>query len=135
MSSESFEIIDTHLHIFDLELRKSWPNKNNSYGFPDPETQKVIYKVILVNTRHLLPTLFKIILILSENKTIRINLNNQILNAINQLNYWRDLNKGRHVYTLSRFLYLMQIQERAQYLCNHFVTCHRVPFMQNPIKA
>jgi hypothetical protein len=41
----SFEVIDTHLHVYDLELRKSFPNKNNSYDFPNPETQNVIYKV------------------------------------------------------------------------------------------
>ena len=26
-----------------------------------------------------------------------------------QLNYWLDLNKGRHVYTFSNFVYLMKI--------------------------
>ena len=58
MSSESsYEVIDTHLHVYDLELRKSFPNKNNSYQFPDPEAHKVIYKVsrlLNINNFHLI---------------------------------------------------------------------------------
>jgi hypothetical protein len=38
-------VIDTHLHVYDLELRERFPNKNNSFEFPNPETMKVIYKV------------------------------------------------------------------------------------------
>ena len=42
----AFEAIDTHLHVYDLELRETFPNKNNSYEFPDPKTMSVIYKTM-----------------------------------------------------------------------------------------
>ena len=42
----AFEVIDTHLHVYDLELRETFPNKNNSYEFPDPKTMSVIYKTM-----------------------------------------------------------------------------------------
>ena len=30
------KIIDSHFHIFDLNVRDSYPNQNESHGFPPP---------------------------------------------------------------------------------------------------
>ena len=30
------KIIDSHFHIFDLNIRDSYPNQNESHGFPPP---------------------------------------------------------------------------------------------------
>jgi len=39
------EIVDSHFHVYDLELRETFPNKNVSYVFPDKDSQAVIFKV------------------------------------------------------------------------------------------
>jgi predicted TIM-barrel fold metal-dependent hydrolase len=43
-----FEIIDSHLHVFDLKLRSSFPNQNPSHSFPsatDPGEAPIAYDV------------------------------------------------------------------------------------------
>ena len=37
------KIIDSHFHIFDLDVKKSFPNQNVSHGFPEPH-QKEIFR-------------------------------------------------------------------------------------------
>ena len=37
------KIIDSHFHIFDLEVKKNFPNQNVSHGFPEPH-QKEIFR-------------------------------------------------------------------------------------------
>ena len=39
----AFEIIDTHLHVYDLKLKASFPNQNwTIVDFPDPVNEKAI---------------------------------------------------------------------------------------------
>ena len=33
--ARSYNIVDTHIHVFDLELRAQLPNKNFSHEFPN----------------------------------------------------------------------------------------------------
>ena len=30
------KVIDSHFHVFDLNVRDNFPNKNESHGFPPP---------------------------------------------------------------------------------------------------
>ena len=41
--AENFEIIDAHLHVYDLKLKASFPNQNwTIVDFPDPVNEKAI---------------------------------------------------------------------------------------------
>ena len=49
MASEnaSFEIIDTHLHVYDLKLKASFPNQNwTIVDFPDPVNEKGVLDML-----------------------------------------------------------------------------------------
>ena len=35
------KIVDSHFHIFDLEVRKSFPNQNPSHGFPSDQQPEI----------------------------------------------------------------------------------------------
>ena len=35
------KIIDSHFHIFDLDVRKTFPNQNVSHGFPEPHQKEI----------------------------------------------------------------------------------------------
>ena len=39
----SFDIIDSHLHVYNLELRSKFPNQNWSHGFPTKDTEAAIH--------------------------------------------------------------------------------------------
>ena len=36
------DIIDSHLHVYDLDLRSQFPNQNWSHSFPSEEGEKAI---------------------------------------------------------------------------------------------
>ena len=36
------DIIDSHLHVYDLKLRSNFPNQNWSHAFPSEEEEKPI---------------------------------------------------------------------------------------------
>ena len=35
------KIIDSHFHIFDLDVRRTFPNQNVSHGFPEPHQKEI----------------------------------------------------------------------------------------------
>ena len=35
------KIVDSHFHIFDLEVRNNYPNQNPSHGFPSAEQPEI----------------------------------------------------------------------------------------------
>ena len=38
----NIDIIDSHLHVYDLDLRSQFPNQNWSHSFPSEEGEKAI---------------------------------------------------------------------------------------------
>ena len=74
---------------------------------------------------------FQSTVLLNENSFSRHFKNRQ---ASYQLNYWRDLNKGRYVYTLSNFVFNLRNGNKFAFTCpNAFVKRDYLKFNYNAV--
>ena len=42
-TTSKIDIIDSHLHVYDLKVRANFPNQNWSHEFPSKETESAIH--------------------------------------------------------------------------------------------
>ena len=47
------KIIDTHFHVFDIDVRNGFPNQNPSMGFPDAPIIQRYQKKMHLNSKHM----------------------------------------------------------------------------------
>ena len=50
--NHEYSIVDGHLHVWNLKIRDSFPNKNFSHGWPDKEEDPEIYRDIPLEEAH-----------------------------------------------------------------------------------
>ena len=52
LKNDQYSIVDGHLHVWNLKIRDSFPNKNFSHGWPDKEEDPEIYRDIPLEEAH-----------------------------------------------------------------------------------